>query len=292
MPLICFMGDEHDSAPSGAERKLTVNPVALIDDGSRDLGDYHHPAFGMRIEHLVKSVYDLILQPGMHAVDGGANIGHHTFPMAAAVGPTGRVIAVEAVPSCIESLRSTIRLHSRFEASVEVLHAAVTETDGEVEFLVVNEESGWSGLKPTPWTPGHLQRTSIKVQGLTLRSIVARMGGRVDFIKLDLEGSDFPALRGSRAMFDSARPVITFENGGAGSAALYGYGYDELTQFFNSIGYEVFTINGERMSPAVWARIGVDALPEAFAAPAGSAVLDRILGCMPAFITSALQAHP
>jgi len=254
--------------------------------------DVNHPAFGARTEYLVQRIYESVLLPGMHAIDGGANTGQHTFGIARAVGPGGRVVAVEAVPSCVAELQRRMLDQPEFSQFLEVIHAAITEHDGSVDFSVVADESGWSGLRPTPWTPQHLKQTVIRVDAVTLSSLTQRLGGRVDFIKLDLEGGDFAALRGSRALFDRCRPVMTFENGGPAAARLYDYDFAHLERFFKDIDYRVFTINGVPMSEPTWQRLGQSGLPEALAVPNDAAILDALLPRMPEFVADALIALP
>src|SRR5262249_55464417 len=62
------------------------------------------PPAGQFLEEVIQDVYQARLEPGEMAVDCGANRGFHTMPMSAAVGPTGEVLAIEALPTLAEEL--------------------------------------------------------------------------------------------------------------------------------------------------------------------------------------------
>jgi hypothetical protein len=57
------------------------------------------------------------------AIDVGAHIGMLTVPMARAVGPSGRVDALEPVPANIEALRRTI-VANGLDSTVEICEVA------------------------------------------------------------------------------------------------------------------------------------------------------------------------
>ncbi len=57
-------------------------------------------------------LFSQILQPGMVALDVGANIGAHTVWMARAVGPTGRVIAFEPQRSIFEMMCANLAINA------------------------------------------------------------------------------------------------------------------------------------------------------------------------------------
>jgi ubiquinone/menaquinone biosynthesis C-methylase UbiE len=63
----------------------------------------------------------LALQPGQTACDVGAGSGYHTLRLARAVGPTGRVLAVDLQPKMLELLRE--RVAAAGLANVETIEA-------------------------------------------------------------------------------------------------------------------------------------------------------------------------
>jgi FkbM family methyltransferase len=120
---------------------------------------------------------------------------------AAAVGPTGRVTAVEANAQNAELLRYNVRAAGA--TNVRVVHAAAWDTDGRVNLARSAANSGdhrvsrgarwpWSGVR------------AVRLDGLL-------KGARVDVVKSDLQGRDHIALRGLAETLRRWKPVILTE---------------------------------------------------------------------------------
>ena len=60
------------------------------------------------LEPGTRRILTKFLSPGMTFVDVGAHIGLLTLAGARAVGPTGKVLAIEPAPTAFEALRRTI----------------------------------------------------------------------------------------------------------------------------------------------------------------------------------------
>src|SRR5215471_2817272 len=69
-----------------------------------------------------------LLQPGMRAIDIGANYGTYTLAMARAVGPDGRVWAYEPADATARYLRKSIARNGL--ANVEMVQAALSNRTG------------------------------------------------------------------------------------------------------------------------------------------------------------------
>jgi hypothetical protein len=61
-------------------------------------------------EGMLEAVYRNALQPGDILIDVGAHVGRHAVPMTGVVGPTGRVLAFEPLPSASGRLPSAYRI--------------------------------------------------------------------------------------------------------------------------------------------------------------------------------------
>lgn len=135
--------------------------------------------------------------PNAICMDLGANIGIKTVQLAR-LAPAGRVVAVEAGPRLHACLRETIRVNGVSNAAAD--HAAVTGRDGgTVRFA---ENSAY----------GQISADGVDVPSATLAGIADRHAlPRVDFVKMDLEGFEFPVLRSSLPVFVRDGTVVCFE---------------------------------------------------------------------------------
>jgi FkbM family methyltransferase len=183
------------------------------------LGTYE-PELQKAIRHWV--------QPGMVVYDVGANIGYISLLMAKAVGRQGKVYSFEALPVNIERLKQNI-LSSNTEVPITVIHAAVTDKDQPVEFLV--HESTSMGKVTGAAGREVAYENRITVDGITLDTY--QSGNNIsapDIIKMDIEGGEVLAVEGMRRLLQEHHPILFIELHGPESAkavakVLDDYGY-------------------------------------------------------------------
>jgi FkbM family methyltransferase len=144
------------------------------------------------------------LEPGQSVLDLGAYAGDSTYFFARAVGPRGKVVAVEPDPANLAALRRNVREHRLAQVAVE--GSAILDLDGEVAFQA--EGSIGSGIKETSGQEGH----EITVATVTLATLLARHGlDRPHFIKMDIEGAEVRVLAGNAELLRRLRPRMIIE---------------------------------------------------------------------------------
>lgn len=87
-------------------------------------------------ERRVGAAMQRLVEPGDCVWDIGANVGVYTKEFLGLVGPTGRVVAIEPVPSHIEQLYGLAD-----SDQLTIVPAALASSDGEMSFVVNGEES-------------------------------------------------------------------------------------------------------------------------------------------------------
>jgi FkbM family methyltransferase len=139
------------------------------------------------------------VKPGNTILDVGANIGLFTIEGTKAIGPSGNLIAIEAAPSHANSVRESARLNQM--ANVEVVSVAVGDSDGEATLTLPRDTN--FGM----FTLGKVDGDeSYKVPVRRIDDIVA--GRKIDFIKMDIEGSEYRALLGAKETLKSRPPIL------------------------------------------------------------------------------------
>ncbi|RIJ32317.1 FkbM family methyltransferase [Henriciella mobilis] len=211
---------------------------------SGHIGDYYEVA--------LERLYSDILSHGGSALDGGANSGLHSITMAKRLAdPNARVIAVEPQPDLIAALEKWAAADGVTD-SIQVVNAALTEEPGEAVFFVDSDNPALSSLRVM-----HDEREEliheIKTKCLPIDDVVGDT--KLSFIKLDLEGGEFGALRGARKVIERDKPLIVFENGLSWSAKQFGYKFEDFERFFDEIGYEVVSFLGEPFSSELDGRV-------------------------------------
>ena len=201
---------------------------------------------GELFEQIIECLYGEVLKPGDFALDGGANRGRHTLPMSDTVGPNGLIAAVEALPQLAADLGNRVARDDR--RNVTVIGKALGSSEGEYSsFVFVRADDGYSGRLRREGIPENAIRalSNITVPMTTIDLIALECKrGDLRFIKLDLEGGEYDALRGARRVLRQSSPIIVFENGRGSSAAVYGYSEKEWFNLFQEGGYKVFDLFG------------------------------------------------
>jgi FkbM family methyltransferase len=157
-------------------------------------------------EPLTTKVFSSLLKPGAVVVDVGANIGHYTLLAAGAVGPTGRVHAIECSPVTLAVLEGNMRKNHL--ENVEIHPVAAAGVRGTLELNVT--AIGLSWFNPhSQWPTVEGSGTTVKVPAVPLDEIIS---SPVHLVKIDAEGVDLDVLKGmKRILTDNEKISIIVE---------------------------------------------------------------------------------
>jgi FkbM family methyltransferase len=178
-----------------------------------------------------------LLRPGMMFVDVGAHVGLLTLAGARAVGPGGKVLAIEPLPICFELLNRGLAING-LQERVEVKCQAAGARRDRCKFFV-GSVLGHSSLIRAEGLP---VATEIEVDVLPLDEVVPR-GQRVDLVKIDVEGAELAVLEGMRRVIaDSPELAIIAEFGPSHLKATQ-ISPEAWLSAFRNYGFEAFVID-------------------------------------------------
>ena len=142
---------------------------------------------------LVKTLENY-LRPGMIVVDVGAHTGLYSLVCASLVGEEGKVYAFEPVPWLADRIIEHAALNSM--SNIYVYKIALGARSGVKKlFLSKVEGEGWSSLYRWRWTSDEY----ILVNVTSLDEWICKQGiGRIDLLKVDVEGAEFDVLLGAQ----------------------------------------------------------------------------------------------
>jgi FkbM family methyltransferase len=159
------------------------------------------------------------LKPGDMFVDIGAHFGYFTLLASRLVGPTGKVLSIEAMPSTFEMLSQNVSRNGR--SNVELHNCAAYSKPATLQFKdfgVVH-----SSLNTAFSVRGVLEGHDAAFKEIDVEAVPAdqllepHRGKRIAMIKIDAESSEEFVLQGLSKTLTVNRPVLLLELGGSAS---------------------------------------------------------------------------
>lgn len=187
--------------------------------------DYEPLSRAFLLKHLVS---------GAHAVDVGAHIGLYTMLMARAVGPNGRVTAVEPAEENLRYLRQNIEANG-YSDRVTVIAAAATDYSGVVRFHLTGSSDS-HGLHPHPNSP---TRKIIELPAVRLDEVV----GTVDFVKVDTEGAELSTVGGMTRALTAAGARAALIEWAPKCQTNAGHGLTDLPDALRDFGFMISVLD-------------------------------------------------
>lgn len=169
-------------------KAFRITGLSQDDPYFSSISDGFEPEFS----HICRQV----IGKGDVCVDIGANIGLKSLLLSRFV-RAGQVVAIEANPTVGEILEANVAASG--QGNIRVVRTAVGDRDGFVHFA---GESAY----------GHIAEAGVRVPVRRLETILREAGlERADFIKIDVEGYEFPILRDSIDLIHRSGAVVLFE---------------------------------------------------------------------------------
>jgi FkbM family methyltransferase len=142
------------------------------------------------------------LRPGDTFIDVGANIGHFSLLAAPLVGPSGRVVAIEASPRFAAILAQIATANGHH--NIRVVSGAASATAGELCFYIKDKNNlgGTTSVRPRTEPPPAFRATAASLPELL--SAAELETARI--IKIDVEGCEADVIDGLAPHLNRLRP--------------------------------------------------------------------------------------
>ncbi len=180
--------DEYDLRHLGFPIQLHSHPRLLINEFVLEQYRAPQPA-------------EVAVRSGDVVIDGGGCWGETALHFAFLAGPAGRVHTFEFVPQNLVTMRRNLELNPELAARIEVHERALWTAPGEQ--VQYNPNAGGTRVETDGGaTTAHAPTASIDAL------IAAAEIDRVDFLKLDVEGSELAVLEGAESAIRQYRPRL------------------------------------------------------------------------------------
>lgn len=188
---------------------------------------------GIYVDDLQRELVQHV-EPCRVAYDVGANVGFISLLLSDLVGESGQVIAIEPHPVNVDYIHRHMQLNR--VQNVTVLAKAVSHEAGTVSF-----QSGKTRLGGRVASDGDMQVEAIILDECELPP--------PDYIKMNIEGLEYDALRGAERLLREYHPMIFLETHGDDI-------HEQCIAFLTQLGYrcEVTNVHSSGLYRNVLAR--------------------------------------
>jgi FkbM family methyltransferase len=176
-----------------------------------------------------------IVAPGMTAIDAGANIGFYTMLFARLVGAAGRVLAFEP-----NSENCRLLLLSRDVNGFDNIRLYPFALSDRIDAVCLAPALGSNGALMPDMRAALAGGNCLVVPSLPLDALPVE---RADFLKLDIEGAEYRALKGAEQLIWRCRPVIATEFSLEMLERVSGIAGSDMLRWLAGLGYRLFVLD-------------------------------------------------
>jgi FkbM family methyltransferase len=178
---------------------------------TRDVGFAAHIIMDGFWEYWVTQFMIDTIKPGFVVLDIGANFGYYSLLLSDLVGSQGLCFAAEPNPEAAKKLRKNLAINGFASRSRVLPFALGREPSGHARFLVPTEEPKNACVVGPEFsvTPG----LDARIEHVEMTSVDAIFANepRIDFIKIDAEGSELNIILGMLETLRRCRPKLLLE---------------------------------------------------------------------------------
>ncbi len=190
-------------------------------------------------EPLTTDLVRAKIAPGAAVLDIGAHIGYYTLIFAKCVGPTGHVFAFEPEPGNFALLEENVSAN-RYQ-NITLSRVAVSDRAGRARLYVDTGNAGDCRMYDS-----HDLRPSIEIETIRLDEYFDSYPGRLDVIKMDIQGAEPAAWRGMAGLLERHRRLKLVVEFWPYGLRLFGTDPAEFLQALYQAGFRLWNLNERR----------------------------------------------
>lgn len=203
-----------------------------VDNAKHNISLYYMPIGVLNTFYLKQYVCPsnnaIKAQVGDIVIDAGGCWGDTALYFASEVGETGKVYSFEFIPTNIEIMKKNLDQNPKLKESIEVIANPLWSSSGETMYYIDNGPASRISFEKFPESNVQGETISISIDDFTERFDIQK----INFIKMDIEGAEINALKGSIKSLKRFKPKLAI--------SVY-HNCDDLSnisEFINSLGLD------------------------------------------------------
>jgi FkbM family methyltransferase len=191
----------------------------------------------LKYDIFTKKIMRRVLKSSSNCIDIGCHKGEIMDDILKSA-PDGKHFGFEPLPHLYKFLQDKYK-----GKNITLYPIALFDTKGMTSFKYVVNAPAYSGIKERKYDFSNPEISNLTVETDLLDNLIPG-NVLVDFIKIDVEGAEFPVLKGALKTIRRCKPVIIFEFG-LGAADHYGVKPEAVHDFITSeCGLSLSTLKG------------------------------------------------
>ena len=178
------------------------------------------------------------IHEGDIVIDVGANIGYYTLIFAQLVGSSGKVFAFEPEPKNFEILKKNIEINNYQNIVAE--QKIVSDKSGIVKLFIAEH-----GIVGHRINQEKSSQKFIEVESIILDNYIKKLNldNKINFIKIDVEGSEPKVLEGTKEIIKKSNQLKIFTEFNREVVKEYGIEPKEMIDLFYRNGFKIYLPN-------------------------------------------------
>lgn len=212
-----------------------------------DMGDLAPALVSTGIYHKqMTEVVKSIITRGMVCLDIGAMIGYFTLIMARLVGEEGKIFAFEPEPHNFDLLVRNIAVNGF--GNVTAVPKAISNKNEKAKLFLDRVNLGSHSLVRPGQNTHTLGRDIIEVETQTLESFFRDYNGKIDFVKMDVEGAELAVLEGMENIINKNKDLVIITEFLPHALRRSGSPPEEFLNRLLQYGFKLYDINEKKQS--------------------------------------------
>jgi FkbM family methyltransferase len=187
------------------------------------------------------------VNPGDNIIDLGANYGTHSLRMAKKMNGQGKIYAFEANPKVFNLLRKSSIVNG-LHSLIEPFNLLITDKNDEQYVFLYTDDFNVGGSKILSANDSKCKNCdfdkTIELSSSKLDTIIP-VGTKINFMKMDIEGSEFLALAGAeRVLNESIDDIVILMEW---NYRLLTNPIEKIEQLVSKYGFKIWLVQGEEI---------------------------------------------